>query len=733
MAKAPLTLTDADACVEALIQKVGKDITLGLPLGLGKPVRLANALYQRACQDKTLKLHIVTAISMLAPSGSSSLERRFMKPFAERLYGDIPELAYAADVMKGRLPDNVQVSEFFFKAGSFLNNHSQQQNYVCTNYTHAVRDLLAQGVNVVAQMVSPPEHANSDFFSLSCNPDLSLDLIPELKAMEHNGRAIALIAETNRNLPYFGRDAEIPAEMFDVVLDQPKQDYPLFSVPQMSISPADHLIGFYASTLLRDGGTLQVGIGSLGAALVYSTIMRHRNNDLWQKTFEALEIARRFPVATHCGGTGIFEEGLYGCSEMMVDGFVHLMKAGVLTREVYDHVGLQGLLNRGRLRPAITLETLDVLREEELIASPLRARDVRWLIRYGILNDQVIFKGGRLVLGEHTLDPDLDDQEARERLATLALGSQLTGGVVLHGGFYLGPENFYQALRELTPAQKNRICMTSVNFINHLYDHRFGDQKLKVAQRKDSRFINSAMMYTLNGAAVSDGLEDGRVVSGVGGQYNFVAMAHELPGARSILSLRSTRQSGGKAVSNIVFSYGHCTIPRHLRDIVVTEYGIADIRSQSDQEVYLRLIRIADSRFQQDLLRQAQKAGKVASSFRLPVEWCQNTPKSVQDGLQAAGEDAFPAFPFGCDFTAQELILGKALRGLKAATATRRGKVATLWRALRAGAGDDAMQPLLERMSLGAASGFKAQMDRRLLVYGLRLTGHSTSSEDNAD
>lgn len=733
MAKAPLTLTDADACVEALIQKVGKDISLGLPLGLGKPVRLVNALYRRACQDKTLKLHIFTAISMLAPSGSSSLERRFMKPFVERLYGNIPELAYAADVVKGQLPDNVQVSEFFFKAGSFLNHRSQQQNYVCTNYTHAVRDLLAQGVNVVAQMVSPPEDANSDFFSLSCNPDLTLDLIPELKAMEHNGRAIALIAETNRNLPYFGRDAEIPAETFDVVLDQPRQDYPLFSVPQMSISPADHLIGFYASTLLRDGGTLQVGIGSLGAALVHSTIMRHRNNDLWLKIYEAFDIAQRFPVAAHCGGTGTFEEGLYGCSEMMVDGFMHLMKAGVLTREVYDHVGLQRLLNSGRIRPAITLETLDVLREEELIDSPLRARDVRWLTRYGILNDQVIFKGGRLVVGDETLDPDLDDPEARERLATLALGSQLTGGVVLHGGFYLGPENFYQALRELTPAQKNQICMTSVNFINHLYDHRFGDQKLKVAQRKDSRFINSAMLHTLNGAAVSDGLEDGRVVSGVGGQYNFVAMAHDLPGARSILSLRSTRQSAGKAVSNIVFSYGHCTIPRHLRDMVVTEYGIADIRGQSDQEVYLRLIRIADSRFQQDLLRQAQKAGKVASSFRLPAEWCQNTPKSVQDGLQAAGEDAFPAFPFGCDFTGQELILGKALRGLKAATATRRGKVATLWRALRAGPGDDAMQPLLERMSLAAPSGFKARMDRRLLVLGLRQTGHSTSSEDNAD
>jgi acyl-CoA hydrolase len=39
------------------------------------------------------------------------------------------------------------------------------------------------------------------------------------------------------------------------------------------------------------------------------------------------------------------------------------------------------------------------------------------------------------------------------------------------------------------------------------------------------------MMMTVGGAACSDGLENGKVVSGVGGQYNFVAMAHELPGA----------------------------------------------------------------------------------------------------------------------------------------------------------------------------------------------------------
>ncbi|MCK7551163.1 acetyl-CoA hydrolase/transferase C-terminal domain-containing protein [Marinobacter goseongensis] len=723
-ADAPLRLSDTQACVDAVIERVGKSITLGLPLGLGKPVRFVNALYQRAKDDPTINLHIVTALSLLAPLGASSLEKRFMGPFTERLYGRIPELTYARDVSANRLPDNVKVSEFFFKAGSYLNNTEQQRNYVCTNYTHAVRDLMALGVNVVGQMVSPgAEHGQPGQVSLSSNPDLSLDLLPLMRQREAEGTPVAMVAELNGQMPFMGQHAAIADQRFDIVLEHRASDYPLFSAPQMAISPEDHLIGFYASALLKDGGTLQVGIGSLGAALVHSTILRHRHNASWKSVFNHLNVAENFPLVTTEGGAEPFSKGLYGCSEMMVDGFYYLLEAGVLTREVYDHAGLQGLINRGEITQRVTLDTLDVLHREKLIDSPLRARDVRWLSRLGIFKADVEFKGGRLTVGEQSLDTDLANDESREAIRVLALGDRLTGGIVMHGGFYVGPEKFYQALRELPAKDRDRICMTSVNYINHLYDHEFGNQRLKAAQRVHGRFINSAMMYTLSGAAVSDGLDDGRVVSGVGGQYNFVAMAHELPGARSILTLRSRRVSGGKAVSNIVFNYGHCTIPRHLRDIVITEYGIADLRGQPDEQVYLRLIRIADSRFQPELLEQAKKAGKVSRDFRLPAHWCNNTPEAVREALGAAGDrDAFPAFPFGCDFTDEELTLGKALKALKTATATRRGKLSTLWQALREKDEEGRYASFLERMGLTHPGGLKAKLDQRLVIHGLRKT-----------
>src|SRR5437588_7934177 len=61
-------------------------------------------------------------------------------------------------------------------------------------------------------------------------------------------------------------------------------------------------------------------------------------------------------------------------------------------------------------------------------------------------------------------------------------------------------------------------------------------------------------------------------------------MAHALEDGRSILMIRSTKEEDGRLLSNIRWSYGHVTIPRHLRDIVVTEYGIADLRGRSDAE-----------------------------------------------------------------------------------------------------------------------------------------------------
>lgn len=721
MDTSPVFYADIDQCVDAIIEKVGKNIKFGMPLGLGKPIHLLNALYRRAKQDPTLNLTIASAITLEKPGGASPLEKKFMGPFSARLFDGIPDIEYVADLRANRMPKNVEVAEFFFKAGSFLNHPQQQQNYICTNYTHAVRDLLNFGVNVVSQIVAKREVDGQTKLSLSCNPDTSLDLVPELRKLEAKGTKIAIVGEVNNNLPYMVNHAEVDASEFHMVIDNPAYEYPLFGAPNMAITPADHMIGFNASTLVKDGGTLQVGIGSLGSALVYSTITRHENNQAYNSLMDDMKLDEKFPVIAQIGGRGRFEQGLYGCSEMMVDGFMYLYKAGILKREVFDDVDLQTLINEGKVVNEIALSALDALVEKGTIEAELRAKDVEYLKKYGLLKDDVTFADGVLSIADQQVKASLTDEASRTAIAEHYLGDKLKGGILMHGGFFLGPQKFYQMLRELSEEENEKFCMTSVRFINHLFDHAYGDQKLKVAQRKDARFINSAMMYTLNGAAVSDGLENGKVVSGVGGQYNFVAMAHEMDDARSILKLKSTRATPQGPKSNIVFSYGHCTIPRHLRDIVVTEYGVADLLGKQDKDVYIELIKISDSRFQEDLLSQAKAAGKVPVDYVLPEIYRQNTPENlgrIFKKYQAQG--LFDPFPFGCDFTEEELKIGKALKGLKAKTGTRKGLLKCILEAFKVKYVPEEFVPLIKRMSMENPNGFKEKLEQKLLVAELK-------------
>jgi hypothetical protein len=260
--------------------------------------------------------------------------------------------------------------------------------------------------------------------------------------------------------------------------------------------------------------------------------------------------------------------------------------------------------------------------------------------------------------------------------------------------------------------------MSGVSFINELYGE---DQELRIEQRQHGRFINTTLMMTALGAAVSDGLADGRVVSGVGGQYNFVAMAHALPGGHSILCLRSTRTQAGRTTSNILFSYGATTIPRHLRDVVITEYGIAQLRGKTDSETIAALLNITDSRFQADLLRQAQAAGKIAKDYRIPDLHRRNTPESITEALAAHRRAGlFSEFPFGTDFTAVEIVLARALRRLRNRTATAPGRFAALTGALLRGADSPELRPYLERMKLDRPQSIAERTLQRLLASELR-------------
>lgn len=689
-----------DDCLDDLVTRIGPVLNLGIPLGIGKPNPLVNALYARAKTNPGLRLRILTALSLEKPKGQSDMENRFLGPFVERVFGNYPDLDYVADRHKGLLPSNVEVVEFFLKSGDYLHNDYAQQHYLCSNYTHVARDMITQGVNVVAQAVAVRERAGRTEYSLSSNTDVTLDLLPLLR---HCGHPVYRVLVVNRDMPFMENDAIVDERDIDAIVTDPAGTHTLFSAPNMKVTGSDYAIGLYVSSLVKDGGTLQIGIGSLGDAIAHALILRDRHNSEYAAALAAM--------GAPGGHTTPFRQGLYGCSEMFVNGFMALIDAGILRREVFAHEGLQKLLNSGALGLEVDENTLPALLQARVIRSPLREDDVDFLKQFGILKEDIFLHGDSLQLDDQKFSTDIESPAALKALNAVALGTRLKGGIFMHGGFFLGPRDFYEKLRQLTPAQRAGIGMTAIGYINQLY----GQERIAALQRRDASFVNTCMMVTLLGAAVSDGLDSGKLVSGVGGQYNFVAQAHALPDARSILMLRSTRRSQGELVSNIVWSYGHTTIPRHLRDIVVTEYGIADLCGQTDAEVIKRLLAVTDSRFQPELLAQARSAGKIEPEYEIPESQLNNLPETVTARLQALKkENLLPDFPFGNDFTEEELDILKVLQRMQESTEHPLQLVKSLVSSVM----DEKEVPtaLLERLQLDQPENLRQKLLRQLFI-----------------
>ena len=633
--------------VDDVLARLPAHIHLGLPLGLGKPNGFVNALYRRIAQLPERRLTIYTALSLGRPALGDGLQRRFLEPFVERVFGDYPELDYLADLRRDSLPANIRVQQFFMQPGSLLHSAPAQRDYVSSNYSHAARDINAAGLNLVAQMVAR-DPGQPERLSLSCNPDITLDLLPMIAKRRAAGETILMLGQVHADLPFMPGDSEIDAQAFDFLIDSDDRTT-LFSTPNMPVVLQDHFIGLHASTLVRDGGTLQIGIGSIGDALTAALLARQADSEGYRALLAEMDLAPWQALIDREGGVEPFAKGLYGCSEMFVNGLLVLVDAGIVRRKVYPDEARQAQANAGTLDEAAQAD-----------------------------------------------------------------------GVSVHGGFFLGPRTFYERVRELPQAKRGEFNMTAISYINELY----GQEPLKRLQRLDARFINSAFTVTLLGAGVADQLEDGRVLSGVGGQYNFVAQGHALEGARSILILRSWREAGGEVSSNILWEYGHCTIPRHLRDVVVTEYGIADLRGKTDAQVIEALLNITDSRFQQDLIEQAQQAGKLQKGFRLNPRFTDNSPQRLE-AIGARHARLFPEYPLGTDFTGEEQDLLRALNWLK--SKFKLSEMLELGKAALDAPEPERFPRHLERMELLKPQGFKEELYQRLLLAGLQATVRGTA------
>ena len=131
-----------------------------------------------------------------------------------------------------------------------------------------------------------------------------------------------------------------------------------------------------------------------------------------------------------------------------------------------------------------------------------------------------------------------------------------------------------------------------------------------------------------------------------------------------------------------------------------------------------RLIAIADSRFQADLVAQAKANGKLDTDYEIPERYRSNLPQTLKDKLHPWAEAGLlPDFPFGTDLTADELRIVRALKKLQRASANPAEllsmAVKSLWN------GNEAPPAYLERLGLAEAHSLRDLIVRRLFAGNL--------------
>ena len=130
----------------------------------------------------------------------------------------------------------------------------------------------------------------------------------------------------------------------------------------------------------------------------------------------------------------------------------------------------------------------------------------------------------------------------------------------------------------------------------------------RIARNRDMVTINGAIAVDLSGQVMADSI-NGTQFSGVGGHEDFVAGPGLNLSGRSLICLPSTSTVDGVVTSRILprFPAGSVvSTPRHQIDVVVTEWGTAELEGRTIRERARALAMIGHPDFRDELLAAAE-------------------------------------------------------------------------------------------------------------------------------
>lgn len=137
-----------------------------------------------------------------------------------------------------------------------------------------------------------------------------------------------------------------------------------------------------------------------------------------------------------------------------------------------------------------------------------------------------------------------------------------------------------------------------------LKDVAWTNAPFRIAQNPKVMSINSAVEVDLTGQVCADSVGT-RIISGVGGQHDFMYGGSLSEGGKTFIAIPSMTEKGVSKINPVLSEGAGVVTTRHMVQNIVTEYGVAELRGKSLAERARALIAIAHPSVREELDRAA--------------------------------------------------------------------------------------------------------------------------------
>ena len=137
-----------------------------------------------------------------------------------------------------------------------------------------------------------------------------------------------------------------------------------------------------------------------------------------------------------------------------------------------------------------------------------------------------------------------------------------------------------------------------------LKDVAWTNAPFRIAQNPKVMAINSAVEVDLTGQVCADSIGT-RIISGVGGQHDFMYGGSLSEGGKTFIAIPSMTEKGRSKISPVLTEGAGVVTTRHMVQHIVTEYGVASLRGKSLAERARAMVSIAHPSVREELERAA--------------------------------------------------------------------------------------------------------------------------------